>query len=56
MSFRWISAAGSETNPWVSAEARFDEAAELLGLDEGLRKILRTPGAGVEGQRSGDAG
>ena len=32
-----------ETNPWVSAEARFDEAAELLGLDEGLRKILRTP-------------
>ena len=32
-----------ETNPWVSAEARFDEAAELLGLDEGLRKVLRTP-------------
>jgi len=31
-----------ETNPWVSAEARFDEAAELLGLDEGLRKILRS--------------
>jgi glutamate dehydrogenase (NAD(P)+) len=32
-----------ETNPWVSAEARFDEAAELLHLDEGLRKILRMP-------------
>jgi glutamate dehydrogenase (NAD(P)+) len=32
-----------ETNPWVSAEARFNEAAELLGLDEGLRKILRSP-------------
>jgi glutamate dehydrogenase (NAD(P)+) len=31
-----------EINPWVSAEARFDEAAELLGLDEGIRKILRT--------------
>jgi glutamate dehydrogenase (NAD(P)+) len=33
----------SETNPWVSAETRFNEAAELLGLDEGLRKILRSP-------------
>src|ERR1700678_1258746 len=33
----------SETNPWVSAETRFNEAAELLGLDEGLRKILRMP-------------
>jgi glutamate dehydrogenase (NAD(P)+) len=32
-----------ETNPWVSAAARFDEAAERLGLDEGLRKVLRTP-------------
>ena len=32
-----------ETNPWVSAEARFDEAAELLGMDEGVRKVLRTP-------------
>jgi glutamate dehydrogenase (NAD(P)+) len=31
-----------EANPWVSAEARFDEAADLLGLDDGLRKILRT--------------
>ena len=31
-----------ETNPWISAETRFNEAAELLGLDEGLRKILRS--------------
>src|ERR1700730_1560231 len=37
-----ISSSEKETNPWASAEARFDEAAELLGLDEGLRKILRT--------------
>jgi glutamate dehydrogenase (NAD(P)+) len=32
----------SEINPWLSAAARFDEAAELLGLDEGVRKVLRT--------------
>src|SRR5271169_6432930 len=32
-----------ETNPQRAAEARFDEAAELLSLDEGVRKILRTP-------------
>ncbi|HYL73956.1 MAG TPA: Glu/Leu/Phe/Val dehydrogenase [Bryobacteraceae bacterium] len=31
-----------EINPWLSAAARFDEAAELLGLDEGLRKVMRT--------------
>jgi glutamate dehydrogenase (NAD(P)+) len=37
-----IQTSEKETNPWVSAEARFDEAAELLGLDEGLRKVLRT--------------
>jgi glutamate dehydrogenase (NAD(P)+) len=37
-----IPSSEKETNPWVSAEARFDEAADLLGLDEGLRKILRT--------------
>ncbi len=30
-----------EINPWLSAAARFDEAAELLGLDEGLYKVLR---------------
>ena len=33
----------NEINPWLAAEARFDEAAELLSLDEGLRKVLRTP-------------
>jgi glutamate dehydrogenase (NAD(P)+) len=32
-----------ETNPWISAEARFDNAAEKLGLDDGVRKVLRTP-------------
>jgi len=32
----------SETNPWLAAAARFDEAAERLGLDEGLQKVLRT--------------
>ncbi|MGA2598850.1 MAG: Glu/Leu/Phe/Val dehydrogenase [Bryobacteraceae bacterium] len=32
-----------EINPWLSAAARFDEAAERLGIDEGLRKVLRTP-------------
>jgi glutamate dehydrogenase (NAD(P)+) len=32
-----------EINPWLAAEARFDEAAELLALDDGLRKVLRTP-------------
>ena len=33
---------GNEINPWLSAAARFDEAASLLGLDEGIRKVLRT--------------
>ncbi len=32
-----------EFNPWLAAEARFNEAATLLGLDEGLQKVLRTP-------------
>ncbi|HYI92873.1 MAG TPA: Glu/Leu/Phe/Val dehydrogenase [Bryobacteraceae bacterium] len=32
-----------ELNPWLSAEARFKEAAERLNLDEGLQKVLRTP-------------
>src|SRR5262249_37863319 len=35
--------ASAEFNPRLSAEARFDEAAEKLGLDEGLRKVLRSP-------------
>ena len=32
-----------ELNPWLAAEARFDEAAERLGMDEGMQKVLRTP-------------
>src|SRR5580698_3520225 len=37
-----IPSSEKETNPWVSAEARFDEAAERLGLDEGMQKVLRS--------------
>jgi glutamate dehydrogenase (NAD(P)+) len=33
----------SELNPRNSAEARLDEAAERLGLEEGLQKVLRLP-------------
>jgi glutamate dehydrogenase (NAD(P)+) len=33
----------NETNPWLAAEARFDEAAERLGLDDGMRKVLKSP-------------
>jgi glutamate dehydrogenase (NAD(P)+) len=33
-----------EKNPWLAAEARFDEAATRLNMDEGLRKVLRSPG------------
>jgi glutamate dehydrogenase (NAD(P)+) len=32
-----------ELNPWLAAEARFDEAAARLGLDDGLCKVLRMP-------------
>jgi glutamate dehydrogenase (NAD(P)+) len=32
-----------EINPWESAAHRFDEAAELLKLDDGIRKVLRLP-------------
>ncbi len=32
-----------ETNPWVAAETRFDEAATRLQLDDGLCKVLRNP-------------
>jgi glutamate dehydrogenase (NAD(P)+) len=32
-----------ETNPWRNAEIRFDIAAEKLGLDDGMQKILRKP-------------
>ncbi|MGH9639000.1 MAG: Glu/Leu/Phe/Val family dehydrogenase [Bryobacteraceae bacterium] len=37
-------AAEAEINPWESAAHRFDEAAELLKLNDGIRKVLRTPG------------
>ena len=42
---RWEATASveKEINPWVSAAARFDEAARRLGLDEGLGKVLRMP-------------
>jgi glutamate dehydrogenase (NAD(P)+) len=33
----------AEFNPLLSAEARFDEAAGRLGLDEGMQKVLRSP-------------
>jgi glutamate dehydrogenase (NAD(P)+) len=32
-----------ELNPLKAAEARFDDAAERLNLDQGMRKILRSP-------------
>jgi glutamate dehydrogenase (NAD(P)+) len=32
-----------ETNPWLSAEVRFDNAAEKLRLDDGVRKVLKLP-------------
>ena len=35
--------ADQELNPWQSAAHRFDEAAELLKLEDGMRKVLRTP-------------
>jgi glutamate dehydrogenase (NAD(P)+) len=33
----------NEKNPWLAAAARFDEAAARLKLDDGMRKVLRTP-------------
>jgi glutamate dehydrogenase (NAD(P)+) len=32
-----------EMNPWLAAEARFNKAADKLGLDEGIRKVLGNP-------------
>ncbi len=32
-----------ETNPWLAAEARVDDAATRLGLDEGVVKVLKNP-------------
>jgi len=37
------SAIQQEFNPWLAAEARFDEAASRLGLDDGMCKVLRSP-------------
>src|SRR5512136_2997029 len=36
-------AVDQELNPWLAAEARFDEAAARLGIEEGLCKVLRLP-------------
>jgi len=33
-----------ETNPWTSAEIRFDEAAKRLRLDDGICKVLKSAG------------
>ena len=33
----------NETNPWMAAAARFDEAAAKLNLEDGMRKILKSP-------------
>jgi glutamate dehydrogenase (NAD(P)+) len=38
-----IPAADREVNPWESASQRFDEAADLLKLEDGMRKVLRRP-------------
>ncbi len=32
-----------ELNPWLAAEARFNEAATRLGMEDGLRKVLSMP-------------
>jgi glutamate dehydrogenase (NAD(P)+) len=33
----------AELNPRLSAEVRFDAAAQALGLDDGMQKVLRSP-------------
>ena len=32
-----------EFNPWLNADARIEEAANRLGLDRGIKKILKSP-------------
>ena len=32
-----------ETNPWLAAAARFDNAADKLNINDGLRKVLKAP-------------
>src|SRR3984885_14333782 len=36
-----------ETNPWKAQAARFDLAAKKLNLDDGLWRVLRSPGRGI---------
>ena len=43
MQTQTIPSIDQEVNPWESAARRFDEAAELLKLDDGMRKVLRQP-------------
>ncbi len=43
MAIEAMAAVDQEINPWESAAHRFDEAAERLGLEDGLRKMLRQP-------------
>ena len=45
MAIHMLTAAEQEKNPWLAAEARFDNAAEKLGLDDGMRKVLQSPDA-----------
>ena len=33
----------ARVNPWETAQAQFDAAAERLGLSVGLRRVLRAP-------------
>ncbi len=35
--------AGATINPWVVAQRQFDLAADRLGLDDGMRAVLREP-------------
>ncbi|HEY6378947.1 MAG TPA: Glu/Leu/Phe/Val dehydrogenase [Candidatus Dormibacteraeota bacterium] len=38
-----VAAAALEENPWHNAQRQFDLAADLLGLDQALRAVLREP-------------
>ena len=44
-----------ETNPWLAAAARFDEAAQRLKLDDGMCKVLRSPAREITVQHTGAA-
>ena len=45
-----------EINPWLSAAARFDEAADRLGLDEGLAQSSAHARHGIDRQHPRAAG